>query len=213
MSDPSSAAPDSNDVSAAPSGVGEPNIADALSSQIPLDTLDDPRIAELQTELAGANDQVLRALAEMENIRRRADRSVEEARIYAVDRFAKDLLQVADMLARAIAQAPAGGDERLSTFVEGVRLTEKSLLDAFAKNGLKTIGAKGEKFDPNLHQAVSQIPSDAPAGHVAEVLQAGFLLHERTLRAAMVIVSGGGGQSRPTEDTPKEPGIGVDFKV
>lgn len=184
----------------------EPGLGDALSSQIPLDALGDARVAALEAELAAAKDQMLRALAEMENVRRRAERSAEDARLFAIDRFGKDLLQVADTLARAIASAPDGGDERVTIFIDGVKLTERTLIETFARHGLKRIGAKGDKFDPNLHQAVSQVPADVPAGHVAEVLQAGYVLNDRTLRAAMVIVSGGG----QPHATPPE---GVDVTV
>lgn len=170
----------------------------------------DARIAALEAEAAAAKDQMLRALAEMDNVRRRAERAAEDARLFAIDRFGKDLLAVADTLSRAIQQAPEGGDERVVTFVDGVKLTEKTLIETFARHGLKRIGAKGEKFDPNLHQAVSQIPSDQPAGHVAEVLQAGFTLNDRTLRAAMVIVSGGGGE-KPAAEPPA--GDSVDVTV
>jgi molecular chaperone GrpE len=177
-----------------------------MPSQIPLDQLEDPRIAELQGELAAAKDQMLRALAEMDNVRRRAEKSAEDARLFAIDRFGKDLLQVADTLARAVALAPDDGDERVVTFVDGVKLTERTLIETFARHGLKRIGAKGDKFDPNLHQAVSQSASDVPAGHVAEVLQAGFTLNDRTVRAAMVIVSGGG-------QSAASPPEGVDITV
>jgi molecular chaperone GrpE len=195
----------------------EPSLDDTFSTQIPLEQLEDPRIAELQAQAAAAKDQMLRAIAEAENIRKRAERSIDEARIYAIDRFGKDLLQVADMLARGLASAPPSQDERMATFIEGVGLTQKALLEAFAKNGLRAVGAKGEKFDPNLHQAVSQMPSDVPAGHVAEVLQAGFMLQDRTLRAAMVIVSGGGAAKEPSKEHPKDapaaPGEGIDIKI
>lgn len=187
---------------------------DAVSAQIPIESSPDPRIAELQTELANTKDQMLRALAEADNLRRRAERSAEEARLFAIDRFGKDLLQVADMLSRAIASAPENTDERVVTFVDGVKLTETALLEAFGRHGLKRIAHKGVKFDPNLHQAVSQVPSDEPAGHVAEVLQPGFTLNDRVLRAAMVIVSGGGGAANaPPASGSGETGESVDIKV
>lgn len=197
-----------------PTPPADDSVTDTASAQIPIDSAPDPRIAELQAELASTKDQMLRALAEAENLRRRAERSAEEARLFAIDRFGKDLLQVADMLSRAVTSAPESADERVATFVDGVRLTETALLEAFGRHGLKRIANKGVKFDPNLHQAVSQIPSDEPAGHVAEVLQAGFTLNDRVLRAAMVIVSGGGGTaSAPPASGSGETGESVDIKV
>jgi molecular chaperone GrpE len=181
---------------------------DSLSAQIPLDALEDPRVAVLQAEVDAAKDQMLRALAEIENVRRRSERAAEDARLFAIDRFGKDLLQVADMMARAMTSVPESQDDGVKTFVDGVRLTERALLDSFARNGLKRIGQKGEKFDPNQHQAVSQIPADVPNGHIVEVLQAGFTLNDRTLRAAMVIVSAG-----PAAGAPPPGSEGIDIKV
>lgn len=158
-----------------------------------------PEASALEAELAKAKDDVLRALAEVENTRRRAERQAQEARAYAIDRFANDLLPVADTLARALDAAPAGwrdnGDDALRNLLTGLEMTERSLIDVFARHGLKRVGAKGETFDPNRHQAVAQIPSSHPAGAIAEVMQPGYVLGDRTLRAAMVAVSAGPGQS------------------
>ncbi len=151
-----------------------------------------PDSAAFEAELAKVRDELLRALAEVENTRRRADRQAQEARVYAIDRFAAELLPVADTLARAIAAAPREDtDEGFRNLLTGVELTERMLLEAFARHGLRRVGEKGEAFDPNLHQAVAQAPSDQPAGKIAEVMQPGYVLGERTLRAAMVMVSAG----------------------
>jgi molecular chaperone GrpE len=151
-----------------------------------------PDVAALEAELTKARDEMLRALAEVENTRRRADRTAQEARVYAIDRFAADLLPVADTLSRAIAAAPRDDvDEGFRNLLTGVELTERALLDAFARHGLRRIGAKGDAFDPNLHQAVAQAPGDQPAGAVQEVMQPGYVLGDRTVRAAMVLVSTG----------------------
>lgn len=151
--------------------------------------------AALQAELEKGRDALLRALAETENTRRRADKQVQDARTYAIDRFARDLLPVADTLGRALTalspQIRDGADEGLRNLIAGLELTERSLIDAFARHGLTRVGEKGDAFDPNLHQAVAQAPSALPAGAVAEVLQPGYVLGERTLRAAMVLVSAG----------------------
>jgi molecular chaperone GrpE len=154
-----------------------------------------------EAELAKTRDELLRALAEVENTRRRADRQTADARAYAIDRFATDLLSVADTLSRALAAAPRDdADEGFRNLLTGVELTEKAMLDAFARHGLRRIGAKGEAFDPKLHQAIAQIPSDHPANTIAEVMQPGYVLGERTLRAAMVAVSSGSGGPAPSVD-------------
>jgi molecular chaperone GrpE len=165
-----------------------------------------PDIAAFEAELAKARDELLRALAEVENTRRRADRQAQEARIYAIDRFAADLLPVADTLSRALAAAPRdGADEAVRTLVAGLELTERSMLDAFARHGLKRVGVAGEAFDPKIHQAVAHTPSDTPANTVVDVLQPGYVLGDRTLRAAMVAVSAGRSNG--------EPAASVDIKV
>ena len=168
-----------------------------------------PDAAALEAELTKARDEMLRALAEVENTRRRAERTAQEARAYAIDRFAADLLSVADTLGRALAAAPRDDvDEGFRNLLTGVELTERAMLDAFARHGLKRVGAKGDQFDPNLHQAVAQAPSDQPAGKVAEVMQPGYVLNDRTLRPAMVLVSLGPAANAP----PAEP-KNVDIKV
>jgi len=162
-----------------------------------------------EAELAKARDDMLRALAEVENTRRRADRQVQEARAYAIDRFANDLLPIADTLYRAVAAAPRDDlDEGFRNLLTGVELTERQLIEAFARHGLRRVGERGEAFDPNLHQAVAQAPSDQPAGKIAEVLQPGYVLGDRTLRAAMVLVSTGQA-SAPGGGEPKN----IDIKV
>jgi molecular chaperone GrpE len=167
-----------------------------------------PPAPDLAAELAQMKDALLRALAETENTRRRGERQAQEARVFAIDKFARDLLAVADNLGRALDVVPedvrVASAPEIQTFIEGVALTEKSLLEAFGRHGLRRTGAKGEPFDANQHQAVAQIPSDQPAGSVAEVFQAGFVLADRTLRPAMVAVSAGAPASAPppAQDTP-----------
>jgi molecular chaperone GrpE len=169
-------------------------------------------VADVEAELAQVKDQMLRALADAQNAQRRAEREAADARVYSIDRFAKDLLAVADQLGRAIsAVSPEQrADAGMKSLLDGVAMTETALLDAFARHGLKRIGAKGDKFDPNLHQAVAQIPSDAPAGAIADVFQPGYTLGERTLRAAMVAVSLGAAAN--SDAAPAAQG-GVDIKV
>ena len=158
-----------------------------------------PDTAALEAELSKARDDMLRALAEVENTRRRAERQVSEARAYAIDRFAGDLLPIADALSRALEVAPqTAADEATRNLVTGLELTERTMLETVGRHGLKRVGVKGEAFNPNVHQAVAQAPSEHPVGTVLEVMQAGYVLGDRTLRAAMVLVSAGGGSQSPT---------------
>jgi molecular chaperone GrpE len=149
---------------------------------------------DAETELAQVKDQLLRALADAENGRRRAEREAADFKVYAVEKFARDVLVVADNLGRALESADggAGGEGALQTLLEGVRMTEMALADVLSRHGVRRVGVKGDRFDPNRHQVVAQIPSDAPQGCIADVLQPGYVLGERTLRAAMVTVSLGG---------------------
>lgn len=154
------------------------------------------KIAALEDEVAALNDRILRLAAELENTRRRADREKQDASRYAIASFARDLVNVADIFDRALQTLPPEGaeasPEALSSFAAGVRMTERSLVAALERHGVKKIDPKGEKFDPNLHQAVAQAPAaGVPAGHVAETAQTGFIIGDRVLRAAMVIVSTG----------------------
>lgn len=161
----------------------------------------DAELDPVQSELNKVRDDLLRALAEVENTRKRAERQAADARAYAIDRFAGDLLAVADTLSRALAAAPRNnGDEAVRNLIAGIEMTERALLDAFSRNGLRRVGAPGEAFDPRFHQAVGQAPGNHPAGAVLEVMQPGYVLSERTLRAAMVMVSTGPGGAAANVD-------------
>lgn len=139
-------------------------------------------------------DKHLRLLAEMENLRRRTEKEVADARQYGIAGFARDVLAVADNMHRALAtideELRGVADEKLKSLIEGVELTERELLKALEKSGVKKFTPQGEKFDPNLHQAMYEVPnSDVPAGHVAQVIQSGYMIGERILRPALVGVS------------------------
>ncbi|MDI1344987.1 MAG: nucleotide exchange factor GrpE [Pseudolabrys sp.] len=139
-------------------------------------------------------DKHLRLLAEMENLRRRTEKEVADARQYGVSRFAGDVLAVADNMHRALAtldeEVRGAADSKLILLIEGVELTERELLKTLEKHGVKKFTPQGEKFDPNLHQAMYEVPnSDVPAGHVAQVIQSGYMIGERMLRPALVGVS------------------------
>ena len=153
------------------------------------------RVAELEAELADHKDKLLRALAETENVRRRAHREREDASKYAVAGFAKDLLSAADNLRRALESLPESEakDERTRSLLAGVAATERELLGVFERHGIKRIDPKGERFDHNFHQAIFEVERpDQPSGSVVEVLQPGYVLHDRLLRPAMVGVAKGG---------------------
>jgi molecular chaperone GrpE len=183
--------------------LGQPEKAKAVTDEhAETETPDaDAVIGGLQDEIQRLNDKTLRLAAELENTRRRAEREKIDAGKYAIANFARDLLSVADTFGRALAATPAVAEEAVQIFVEGVRMTEKDLLAAFERHGVKRIEPKGEKFDPNLHMAVAQAPGSAPAGFVLDCAQPGYMIGDRVLRAAMVVVSTGA--PRPAEPAPE----------
>jgi len=150
------------------------------------------RVAALEAELADYKDRLLRALAETENTRRRAQREREDASKYAITSFAKDLLSTADNLHRALDSLPDAEirDERTRSLLSGVAATERELLSVFERHGIRRIDPQGERFDHNFHQAIFEAEHAArPAGTIVEVLQPGYVLHDRLLRPAMVGVA------------------------
>ena len=164
---------------------------------------DDPEegsVEALAREAAESRDKMLRTLAEMENLRKRTSREVADARTYGITGFARDVLDIADNLQRALDAVPAdtraAADPGLKALIEGVELTERSLLNALEKNGVKKFDPSGEKFDPNFQQAMYEVPDPSvPAGTVAQVVQAGYMIGERVLRPALVSVSKGGAKA------------------
>ncbi len=160
-----------------------------------VETTPDQRLATVEAELAEAKDRLLRALAEAENTRRRFQREREDTLKYAISGFAKELLSPVDNLRRALESLPESEvqDQRVRGLLEGIAATERELLGAFERNGLRRIDPKGERFDHNFHQAIFEAERpDMPAGTVVEVLQPGYVLHDRLLRPAMVGVAKGG---------------------
>ncbi len=153
------------------------------------------RVEQLETELATLKDQALRAMAEADNVKKRAEREVSAAKTYGIERFAVDMLSVHDNLSRALLTLDGKAKDDLGdnakNLLAGIELTEKDLILTLSRHGVKAVPGVGSKFDPNVHQAVAQIPSDEEKGHVATVMQTGFKLGDRTLRAAMVAVSTG----------------------
>jgi molecular chaperone GrpE len=161
---------------------------------------DDPEVGSIEAltqEAAESRDKMLRTLAEMENLRKRTSREVADARTYGIANFARDILDIADNLQRALDAVPAdtkeSADPGLKALIEGVELTERSLLNTLEKNGVKKFDPSGGKFDPNFQQAMYEVPdSSVPAGTVVQVVQAGYTIGERVLRPALVAVSKGG---------------------
>ncbi|AHK43182.1 MULTISPECIES: nucleotide exchange factor GrpE [Ensifer] len=153
-------------------------------------------------------DKYLRLAAEMDNLRRRTERDVKDAKSYSVAGFARDMLAVSDNLRRALdaipAEAKEAGEAGLTALIEGVEMTERAMLSALERHGVKKLEPEGQKFDPNFHQAMFEIPNaDVPNNTVLQVVQAGYTIGDRVLRPAMVGVSKGGPKAAATEgDSP-----------
>lgn len=148
----------------------------------------------LDRELAEVKDRLLRTLADMDNMRKRTEREIADSRVYGISNFARDILGVADNMHRAMAalddELRAKADEPTKVLLEGVELTERELMNVLEKHGVKRIEPLGQKFDPNRHQAMSEIDSDQPPGTVVQVFQKGYVIGDRVLRPAMVAVAG-----------------------
>jgi len=164
-------------------------------------------LSGLRAEVEALKDRALRAMAEVENVRKRLERERDDARTYSVTRFARDILTVADNLNRALSAFPpdvrAKTDDAVKAVLDGVEATARELGAALGRHGVKPIAAEGQKFDPNLHQAIAEVPTrDAPPGTVVSVVQDGYLIGDRLLRPAMVTVAKAGGP-------PPSPGNGA----
>lgn len=176
-----------------------PAQTDAEAAQTP-ESVDEK--AELQKQVADLRDRFLRAVAETENVRKRAEREIADARSYGIANFARDTVTAADNLGRVLeAIAPdarATADDTLKALLEGVELTEREFQKTLAKHGVKKLDPTGEKFDPNFHQAMFEVPDpNVPAGMVVQVVQTGYAIGDRVLRPALVGVSKGGTKLSP----------------
>jgi molecular chaperone GrpE len=181
------------------------DIADGQDNQADFEAF--MRLAKENEEL---KDRALRLAAEMENLRRRTQREVTDAKSYAVANFARDMLSVSDNMRRALdaipAEAKASDDAGFKSLIDGVEMTERDMLGALERHGVKRLAPEGERFDPNFHQAMFEIPNpDVPNNTVLQVVQTGYVIGERVLRPAMVGVSKGGPKAGPA-DAPAEPG-------
>lgn len=183
---------------------GEESAAEGTGFANPLEALAAEN-ARQEEEIKELKDQILRTAAEMENLRRRTQKDVADARDFSISKFARDMLSVADNLRRALEHVPEEEKENagLKTLAEGVEMTERELLSALEKNGVSKIDPVGEKFDPNFHQAMFEVPNpEVPNNTVAQVVQVGYVIGSRVLRPAMVGVAKGGpkGEPKPSED-------------
>jgi molecular chaperone GrpE len=177
--------PAADDTAAQPEGEEAPAAAPEL---VPAE-----QVTAALEAAADFKDRLLRTLAEMENLRKRTEREVADARVYGVAGFARDVLAVADNMHRALgtieAELREHADGKMTALIEGVELTERELMKVLEKHGVKKFSPEGEKFDPNVHQAMYEVETtDLPPGHVAQVIQAGYMLGDRVLRPALVAV-------------------------
>lgn len=167
--------------------------------------IDSAELEALRAENAELKDRVLRTVAEMENLRKRTERDVNDTRSYAIAGFARDMLSATDALSRALMVLPAEarehGDATTKSLIEGIEMTEREMQRLLAKHGVKPIEAEGQKFDPHKHQAMFEVPDPSrPEGTVVQVVQAGFAIGDRVLRPAMVGIAKGGPSHASTEE-------------
>jgi molecular chaperone GrpE len=170
-------------------------------------------VAVLVKEAADLKDRLLRTLAEMENLRRRTEREVADARTYGVTNFARDILGVADSMERALqaldAEIRDKPSDGVKALLDGVELTERELIKVMGKHGIARIEPQGQKFDPNLHQAMMEIPDPSvPSGTVVQVMQPGYTIGERVLRPAMVGIARGGPKPAAAGEPPANDNAG-----
>lgn len=159
-------------------------------------------VAALQKENADLKDRLLRLAAEMENLRKRMGREIEDTRAYAITKFARDMLTATDSLSRALVVLPAEtrdtADGALKSLIDGIELTEREMQRLLAVHGVKPIEAEGQKFDPHKHQAMFEVPDPTrPEGTVVQVVQTGYAIGDRVLRPAMVGIAKGGPAAAP----------------
>lgn len=182
--------------------------AETAAEQVDAPVAEPDPLEVAKAEAADFRDRYLRLAAEMDNLRRRTERDVKDAKSYSTAGFARDMLAVSDNLRRALeaipAEARAAGDAGFTALVEGVEMTERSMLSALERHGVKKLEPVGQKFDPNFHQAMFEVPNtEVPNNTVVQVVQAGYTIGERVLRPAMVGVAKGGPKVvAATEETP-----------
>ena len=208
---------DINDTEFDPAAEAEAQAAETRAAEKRAESDDLAPLDAVIAERDQWRDRALRAAAEAENVKRRSETQMNDARAYAIQRFARDLLGVADNLERALQAAPKNAEGAEAGLVTGLEMTQKALLTAFETNGLKRVAPEpGEAFDPHLHQAMMEQPSTAVAGGgVIQTLQAGYELFGRTVRPAMVVVAAKGSAAAPANPyaQAETPGGNVDAKA
>src|SRR5438093_3156586 len=190
---------------AAPAAAGDPA---ALGEAAELNEIKDR--GALAQEAAELKDRLLRALAEMENLRRRTEREIADTRAYGISAFARDLLAIADNMRRALdafgAEPHEAPDAGTKALLEGIELTERELLKVLEKHGVRKLDPEGAKFDPHRHQAMYEVPDESvPAGTIVQVVQPGYVIGDRVLRPALVAVAKGGPKASAPERANEQP--------
>jgi molecular chaperone GrpE len=178
----------------------------------PADAPEIDPVEALRAENAELKDRMLRAVAEMENLRKRTEREIADTRSYAIAGFARDMLTATDSLSRALAVLPPEtretADGTLKSLIDGIEMTEREMQRLLSKHGVTPIEADGQKFDPHRHQAMFEVPDPTrPEGTVVQVVQAGFAIGDRVLRPAMVGVAKGGPKVAPASEPASEAGV------
>jgi len=189
--------------------IGEAPAAPETSAQAGTDPGVEARdeIEAMIAENADMRDRLLRTMADMENLRKRTEREKSDTARYAISSFARDVLTVGDNLRRTVEHVPADAaaqDPALKSFLEGIELTERELLNVLERHGVTRIDPLGARFDPNFHQAMYEVEKkDVPEGTVVDEMQGGYMIGERCLRPALVAVAKGGPKPAPVQDAPK----------
>ena len=216
----------SDDNKTGDTGIPEDDMHDEAAETLAEAEAGEDGLEALHAQVDDLRDRLLRAVADADNTRKRAAREVKETREYAVTGFARDMLDIADNLERALGllgeDVSASLPENVKPLVEGVEMTQRRLASTLERHGVKRVSPEpGDPLDPNLHQAAAQIPADQPKGRIAHVMQPGYVIGERTLRAAMVVVSAGpaagaASAAEPaaaSEPSGKKPGSGLDVEA
>jgi len=189
----------------------EPTAAEAAAAQSPAsEAAPAPDTATLEGRIADLTDRLLRAHAEMDNLRKRTERDKDDMAKYAISKFAREVLSVGDNLQRAIAAVPAGAadeDPALKALIEGVAMTDREFLNVLERNGVRRLDPAGEPFNPHQHQAMTEVENrEVAPGTVVEVYQPGYVIEDRVLRPAMVVVAKGGAKPGKEDNSSGEAG-------
>jgi molecular chaperone GrpE len=188
---------------AGPAGAPQPGEAGAAAAA---PSPESEEVARLKAEAAELKDRLLRAHAEMDNVRKRLEKEKADLARFAITKFARDVVGIGDNVQRAIDAVPhkaAEQDPALKSFLDGITMIERELLSVLERHGVKRLDPKGEPFNPHFHQAVMEMPvADVPSGTITQVFQAGYTIEDRVLRPAMVVVAKGGMKPQAVAEAP-----------